>query len=414
MVEGITLVVYLSIYIGLVATTFYILSYRDHSKKERKFFLEKDLPKITVLIPAYNEESSISKTIDSIMNVDYPNDKLEIIVIDDGSEDKTFEIAKKYRSEQIKILTKKNGGKGSALNLGISKSKGEIILTMDADTVVEPQSLRNMIHSFTNPRVMAVTPAMLVHKPKTIWQRIQNMEYFLGIFLRKAFATLNAVYITPGAFSAYRKEFFEKYGDYDEKNVTEDIEMSLRIQYNGYFIDNSPEAPVYTVAPSTFRTLLVQRRRWYFGYLKNIWKYRGLVSRKYGDLGLFIIPVGLLSTFFAVYITVYSFFKVLSSAFNNFIFYTANNLSFYNFAYFNKYFLERFFFLLFTNVIFLSIIFFISVMGFYLYWARKKVGKISGLVIDLHLFFMFFAILFGFWWTISIVYAIFAKTVRWK
>ena len=131
--------------------------------------------------------------------------------------------------------------------------------------------MKNMVHYFNNPRVMAVTPTMLVHKPKTILQRVQNMEYLLGIFLRKAFATLNAVYITPGAFSAYRKEFFDKYGGYDEINVTEDIEMSLRIKYQGYFIDNSPNAPAYTIAPKNFSHLLKQRRRWYVGLLKNYW-----------------------------------------------------------------------------------------------------------------------------------------------
>ena len=412
--EFIDFIIYISICIGLVATTFYILSFIEDKKIKRKNFLDKELPAISVIIPAYNEEESIVKTIESILASDYPKNKFEVIVIDDGSKDNTLEIAKRFENKQVKVFSKENGGKATALNFGISKAKGEIIFTMDADTFVNPESMKNMVHYFNNPRVMAVTPTMLVHKPKTILQRVQNMEYLLGIFLRKAFATLNAVYITPGAFSAYRKEFFDKYGGYDETNVTEDIEMSLRIQYQGYFIDNSPNAPAYTIAPSKFKELLIQRRRWYFGYIKNISKYRGLLSKKYGDLGLFIIPVGLLSTFFAVFMIIYLFFQTLIRINEELFFLQSINYDFYSVLNFDYYFFERMLFLIFTNSIFLFILLFMFVMGFYLYWTRKRVGKLEGLIIDINLFFLFFALLYGFWWTVSLIYALFTKTVKWK
>ncbi|MFC1666162.1 glycosyltransferase, partial [Nanoarchaeota archaeon] len=274
----ITPIIYFSIYVGLIATTFYILSYLDYKKKERKFFSEDKFPFVSVLIPAYNEEKTIARTIESILKTDYPRDRFEIIVINNNSKDKTFEISKKYENSILKVYTEKKQGKACALNFGLSKAKGEIIFTMDADTQVNPDSVKKMIQPFTNPRVMGVTPAMLVYSHKNIWERIQQMEYFMGVFLRKAFATLNAVYITPGAFSCYRKGFFEKHGGYDEDNITEDIEISLRMQYKGYFIDNCPDAVAYTVVPKTFKSLFIQRRRWYFGYLKNILKYRGLLN----------------------------------------------------------------------------------------------------------------------------------------
>ena len=415
--DFISIIIYISIYIGLVATSFYILSYRDNIKKERKFFSEEELPKISVLIPAYNEEKSIAQTIESIYKSDYPKEKFEIIVIDDGSKDKTYSIAKKFESEKfpnIKVFHKENGGKGTALNFGISKASGEIIFTMDADTYVNSQSMRKMIHSFTNPRVMAVTAAMLVYKPKTIWQRIQHMEYLLGIFLRKSLATLNAVYITPGAFSAYRLEFFKKYGGYDEKNVTVDIELSLRIQYNGYFIDNCPTAPVWTIAPSTFKGLFMQRRRWYFGFLKNIVKYEKIISKNYGDLGLFVIPVGLIATFLSIFLTIYLFFKSISDISKEFLFYQSVNFDFSNVFHFNYLVFQRFFFDLFTNPVTLFILLFFSMIGFYIYYASKNIGKFTGIIVDLSLFFIFFAFLYGFWWTVSIFYTIFSKKVRWR
>lgn len=415
MVEFISIVIYVSIYLGLVATTFYILSYLDYHKKPRKFFLDSELPKVTVVIPAYNEGKSIAGTIETISKSDYPRSKFEIIVVDDGSKDDTYDVAKKYDGKYVRVFRKKNGGKGSALNFGIARAKGEIIIGMDADSFVEPQSMKNMMHYFTNPRVMAVTPAMIVYKPKNIWQRIQYMEYFLGLFLRKAFATLNAVYIAPGAFSAYRKSFFDKYGGYDENTITEDIELSLRVQYHGYFVENCPDAPVHTITPSNFLSLLIQRRRWYFGYIKNVWRYREIISnRKYGDLGLFIIPLGIISIALAVFVALYLFFKSITRVLDEITFLKSLDYHLSGVFDFNSYFFERFFFLLFTNPLFLSILFFGAIMGFYIYWASKRVGKTSGLAVNLVLFLVCFAILFGFWWSVSIVYSIFAKNVKWR
>lgn len=415
MANLITILVYISAYLGIVATTFYILSYRAYLKREKKYsFEEKNLPKVTVLIPAYNEENSIARTIKSILKSDYPRNKFEVIVINDGSKDKTYEIAKKYKSKIVKVFTKKNGGKGSALNLGISKAKGEIIFTMDADTFVESYSLKNMVHYFANPKITAVTPAMMIYKPKTIWQRIQHAEYFLGVFMRKAFASVDSVYVTPGAFSAYRKEFFEKHGGYDEDNVTEDLEIALRIQYLGYSIENSPYSPAYTISPKTFRELLIQRRRWYYGHIKNIWNYRKLISRKYGDLGMFIIPVGLLSIFFALVVFLYKLGETFSKAFNEIVFLKDFGFSSLSVSEINYHVLERFFFNLFSNEIFLFILFFMVIMGGYMVWARRKIGKTPGLAINLPLYMISFALLFSFWWSVSIVYSIFVRDLKWR
>src|SRR3972149_9930698 len=150
-----------------------------------------------------------------------------------------------------------------------------------------------------------VSPAIIIDKPKSILQRVQYIEYLLSLFLRKAFASLKSIYITPGAFSAYRKSFFGKHGGFDEGNVTEDLEMALRIQYKGYNTENCPEGPAYTIAPRKFGELMVQRRRWYFGLLINLRNYRKIMGKKYGDLGTFVIPIAIVSIFFSVFVVLY-------------------------------------------------------------------------------------------------------------
>lgn len=410
--DFISVLTYASIYIGLVAITFYVLSYFDDKRRKKDYFTDKELPTVSVIIPAYNEEESIARTIESILASDYPN-KFEIIVIDDGSKDDTFKIAKKYSRKGVKVFTKENGGKGAALNFGLSKAKGEIIFTMDADTFVEPYSMKEMVRYFKSEKVMSVTPAMVVQKPKTILQRVQQVEYALGLFLRKVFATLNSIFIAPGAFAAYRKSFFDKYGGYDEKNITEDLEVSLRIQFNGFYTENCPDAPAYTIAPGKFGELLKQRRRWYFGLIKNTIQYRKMFGRRYGDLGLFVMPIAWISILFSIIMISYVIVHVLMKLKEEVLFFGGINFDFMNSIRINSYLIERAIFSILTNPIFLSMIFFLAVFGFYLHYASKKIGKISGLVINLTLFFFLFAGLFGFWWIVSIFYSIFKKSIDW-
>ncbi len=397
---------------GLISTTFFIMSFITGEKKKKLIYTDKELSnvKVTVIIPAYNEEDTIGKTIKSVEKSNYPD--FEVIVIDDGSKDKTFEIAKKLENGRVRVFHKENGGKGTALNFGIKKATGKIIFTMDADTTVDRESMKKMVRFFKDDSVMSVTPAMVTTNPRTIVQRVQYTEYALGLFLRKAFSSLRAIYIAPGAFSAYRKAFFDKYGGYDEHNITEDLEMSLRIQYNGYHTENCPEAPAYTNAPSTFKELTLQRRRWYFGQVKNLWKYRKIISRKYGDLGAFVIPTSILSTLFSVIIVLFLFFNVLNEVKNNLLFFNSVNFDFGNALSLNLYVIERFLFLFFTMPAVLFTLFFMCILGFYTYYASKKIGKPPLMLLNWILFFLLFAIMYGFWWIFSIFYLT-KKTIKW-
>ncbi len=412
--EFIKLIIYVSIYIGLVSTTFFILSFYFGGKKKKLLYSDDELPKVSVIIPAYNEEKSIEATIKSILASDYPKDKFQVIVIDDGSKDNTFKLAKKFEKFGVKVYTKKNGGKGTALNYGLKKVNGEIVFSMDADTYVEEKCVKQMVRFFKNKNVMCVSPSILVLNPKNILQRVQYTEYIMGLFLRKAFSNVNAIHITPGAFSAYRKSFFDKYGGYDEGNITEDLELAMRIQFNGFLIEHSPESPAYTIAPNKFTHLLKQRRRWYAGLLKNSMKYYKLISPKYGDLGMFVIPIAWISVFFAVFITLYSMFKLIFEIKDEILFLNSINFDFQGIFNINYYIIERFLFLYFSNPVIIFIMVFIFFMAGYLLYASKKIGKISSPLINLPLFFLFFSVLFGFWWIVSLFYVIFNKDISWK
>ena len=191
------ILVYIITYIGLFATFFYLLNLRHY--KKGNIPQEAEDKTVSILIPAYNEAESIGKTIESALALDYPKEKLEIIVIDDGSKDDTFKLAKKYKSNKwpkVRIFSKSNGGKGSALNLGISKAENEIIVSMDADTFVQKNALKKMIACFYSDKIMSVTPSMGVYKPeisspKNPANRVLHGQLPEKIFCNSRFNTCN-------------------------------------------------------------------------------------------------------------------------------------------------------------------------------------------------------------------------------
>ncbi|MDE1848770.1 MAG: glycosyltransferase family 2 protein [Nanoarchaeota archaeon] len=411
--------IYAVTYVGLVATFFYMLNLRAYYKR-------KDLPKeaedktVSILIPAYNEEDSIERTIESALAIDYPKERLEIIVVDDGSKDGTYNLAKKYESSKkfhVRVFTKENGGKGSALNLGISKAKNDIIISMDADTSVNKDAVKKMVAHFYSDDVMSVTPSMGVVKPKSLWQRVQHIEYYTGNFLRKSFAIVNSIHITPGAFSAYRKSFFEKYGGYEVGNITEDLEIALRIQKHDYIIENAAEAVVYTIPPRRFRELLVQRRRWYIGLAKNLYRYRELFGFRKGILGTIVLPLATLSILFTVVLTFYMVIKTISQVQSDINLLTSINFNIGNLittgSFLTKNFFSTLFYNTFTNPIFILGLIFILFITFYLRFARKNMKFREGVRINTIIFIFLYAILYTFWWVVSLIYLAVNKKVGW-
>jgi len=272
-------------------------------------------PDVSIIVPAYNEEKTLAKTVDSLLDLDYPKDKLEIIIVNDGSTDRTLEIAGQYKEKGVIVLDKENGGKGSAMNLGIENASGELIASMDADSFATPESLKRMVGHFDDPGIAAVSPMMKVYKPKTIVQKIQRIEYMIMITTRKVISFFEGIPVTPGPLSIYRASVFKELGGFEEDNLTEDQEMALRIQRAHYRLRCAVSAVVYTTAPSGIRSLLQQRVRWNRGWLYNVLlrkegKYVNLMKPEYGDFGI-LFALSCIGMFLGLIILFYSFANTL-------------------------------------------------------------------------------------------------------
>ena len=255
-------------------------------------------PCVAVIVPCWNEASTVAATCDSLLALHYPKEKLEVILVDDGSTDATPKVMARFvEHTQIRIINKENGGKHTALNAGIALTKAEFIGCLDADSFVEPDALCEIISCFDDPKVAAVTCAMSVHSPNNMLQHMQNAEYLFGITFRHAIASVNGLYVTPGPFSFYRRSVVDALGGFRYGHQTEDMEMALRIQQAGYCIENAPRARVYTKTPATISTLVKQRTRWTTGFLRNVLgEYRGLIgNRRYGTLGILMLPSALVA-----------------------------------------------------------------------------------------------------------------------
>lgn len=266
-------------------------------------------PRVAVVVPCWNEATTVIPTVESLLNLDYPKDKLEVILVNDGSTDGTGVAMDTFQGHpQVTIIHKENGGKHTAVNAGIAATTAELIGCLDADSFVDPAALREIIPCFDNPQVAAATGAMSIHKPSTLVQHMQNAEYTFGISMRHAIATVNGLYVTPGPFSFYRRSVLEELGGFRFGHQTEDMEMALRIQQAGYHIDNAPRARVYTKAPATIPLLIKQRVRWTTGFIRNVLgEYRGLIfSRKHGTLGMLMLPSSLIAVVSGVFLFVLS------------------------------------------------------------------------------------------------------------
>jgi cellulose synthase/poly-beta-1,6-N-acetylglucosamine synthase-like glycosyltransferase len=295
----------------------------EPAKKRRDQTLSTKTPNIAIIVPCWNEENTIKGTVDSLLALDYPKDKLSIVLVDDGSTDNTAAVMDTFiGTPQILVVHKENGGKHTAVNMGIEKSpQAEFVGCLDADSFVEPDALREIISYFDNPKVAAVTAAMSVHEPKTWLEKMQNADYIHGITLRHVISSLNGLYVTPGPFSFYRRETILELGGFQKGHNTEDLEMALRIQRAGYIIENAPRSRVYTKTPKSIPALVKQRTRWTTGFLRNvIYDYRDMIGNpKFGTLGIIMLPLGLLANVSGILMFIVILFQFMQQVVNRFI-----------------------------------------------------------------------------------------------
>ncbi|MGH9714513.1 MAG: glycosyltransferase [Candidatus Acidiferrales bacterium] len=249
-------------------------------------------PVVSVLIPAYNEESVIVDTVRAALASNYP--KLEIIVVDDGSADRTAELVRENfgRNSHVRLLLQSNRGKPGALNNALSEAAGEIVISIDADTIVDPDAIPRLVRHFANPNVGAAAGNVKVMNRNRWLTRWQALEYITSQNLEKrAFDLLNCIPVVPGAVGAWRTNLLRSNGGFSGDTVAEDTDLTLTIRRNGWKIVYDEDAIGRTEVPDTVQALIRQRFRWTFGTLQAVWKHRDAVGKpRYGTLGWIAIP----------------------------------------------------------------------------------------------------------------------------
>ncbi len=309
------------IYLGYMFVSIYFLSlflllFKNNRKTLFSFPKTKNKYSISVLVPAYNEEDTIEETIKAIFDVDYPYLE-EVIVLNDGSKDNTGKIVKKLmkKYKKLKLIDKKNSGKGDSLNKGIKIAKGDLVAVIDADSFPAKDSFKKMVGFFDDEKVGAVTCVFVPRNRNKFIEKLQVIEYNIIAFTRKLLDYVDAIYVTPGPLALYRKSALIKIGGFDPKNMTEDIEATWHLAFEGYQRKMCLSTYATTKVPNKIKVWYRQRRRWSLGGLQCINKYKGVFLKK-GMLGLFILPffvlqlfLGLIGLSIFIYLTVTGFIK---------------------------------------------------------------------------------------------------------
>ncbi len=265
----------------------------DRIRRRKNFAAPDYKPRVAVLIPAYNEEKVIARTIRSVMMSNYKN--LRIMVIDDGSSDKTYEVALNAYPEEIAngrltVVTKPNGGKADALNYALEHMEEEIYVGIDADGVIAHDAITNMIPHFANPKIGAVAGNAKVGNRVNLWTRWQALEYITSQnFERRALDLFDVVMVVPGAIGAWRTAPVRAGGGYHTNTVAEDADLTMNLLEQGYSVIYEDRALAFTEAPVNMNGLMRQRFRWSFGILQALFKHKGAIS-KHRAMGLFALP----------------------------------------------------------------------------------------------------------------------------
>jgi cellulose synthase/poly-beta-1,6-N-acetylglucosamine synthase-like glycosyltransferase/peptidoglycan/xylan/chitin deacetylase (PgdA/CDA1 family)/spore germination protein YaaH len=274
------------IIIGLFATI-------DRFRKRKDFATPGYQPRAAVLIPAYNEEKVIARTIRSVLMSNYKN--IRIIVIDDGSTDDTYKIAtetyaKEIAAGRVSVLAKPNGGKADALNFGLSQTDEEIYVGIDADGVIAHDAITRLVCHFANPHIGAVAGNAKVGNRVNLWTRWQALEYITSQnFERRALDLFDVVMVVPGAIGAWRTAAVKAGGCYHPDTVAEDADLTMNLLEQGYAVIYEDQALAFTEAPANANSLARQRFRWSFGILQAVFKHRGAITHRRA-MGLFALP----------------------------------------------------------------------------------------------------------------------------
>lgn len=297
-------------FLALYSILIYYLTYFQNRKQMFEAPHPQKIYDLSIVIPCYNEQDSIGKTIEHHLQTNYEGLK-KIYVVDDCSKDNSYNIIQKYAKKYKQVValrTPKNTGKAAgAKNYGAKHVKTELIGFSDADSFPQKNAIEKMVGFFNDEKVGAVTSRVLVKNNKKYLEKAQGIEYKVIAFERKLLGFLDAIYVTNGPLSIYRKKAFDDVNGFDENNLTEDIEITWHFVGNGWKVHMALDAVVFTVVPNTVKAWFKQRVRWNVGGIQTIAKYKKTFF-KHGMLGYFILPffitgwvIGIVGMFFLIY-----------------------------------------------------------------------------------------------------------------
>ncbi|MEI8174487.1 MAG: glycosyltransferase family 2 protein [bacterium] len=410
------IVFYILTFLSVYVQVFFLVTFFENRKKIFKVkysnFGLASYPSVSVIVPCFNEEKSVAKTINSLLNLDYPKDKLKIIVVDDGSQDKTWEVIQQFNKiSNIKLIKKVNGGKFTALNLGLEYVDTEFFSCLDADSIVKSCAMKKIMKYFVETDTMAVIPSALVTTPTNFIQKAQEAEYDMAVFFKKIFSLIGGLNVTPGTLPVYRKKVIEMIGKFKHGHNGEDMEMAFRMQKNNLKIVQCHEAVVYTIPPNSIRVLYSQRVRWLSAFLQNIFDYKNMLFKnKYGNFGWFTLPAGIISTITVIFIFLFSLYNIFNFLINNII-----EISMVGFkAYFHhSYFKFDWFFVNINVTIFIVILSYSLLISSLLIGSRLARGK-ARFSVNLLYFVGIYSFIAPFWMMKSVYNTVLSKKTIWK
>jgi poly-beta-1,6-N-acetyl-D-glucosamine synthase len=276
-----------TLHIGFYLVCANLYDIRQFKRATRKHRSHKKLPLVSIVISAHNEEKVIVRTLESLIKLKYP--RLQVIVMDDASSDETSTLVNQFIADHPKFdmmirYKRKNVGKGRALSSAMQRfAKGELIMTLDADSVLHPMAVRNAVRYFQDdPKVAGVAANVRIIQEPGVLSLLQMLEHMIGYRSKKAYSLTNSECVIGGVGSTYRRDILEQVGFYDTDTLTEDIGLSMKIAALG----NKEHRLVYAVdvvamteGVDSFKGLLKQRFRWKYGNLQNLIKYSYLIGR---------------------------------------------------------------------------------------------------------------------------------------
>lgn len=387
-----------------------LLSRKDELFKSPKLGKNESMPKVSIIVPAYNEEETIGQSIKSLKKVDYPKAKLEIIIVNDGSRDNTSKIVNNLKGRGIIFLDNKdNKGKAACLNQGISIATGDLVACMDADSEVKSDIIRKTVPYFKDAKIGAVTVSVEVKNVNGFLQKIIKIEYIIGLSLAlKALSFFNSVNVTPGPFSIYRKKIVEEIGMFDTKSITEDLEIAYRIQKAKYKIACCINTKVRTIIPDTFKSLYKQRKRWYSGAIYTLIQHRGIFLNPKGGYFSYIIPYTFLLIFLGLFLFGFSVYLSISGIARGISFFYLTDFNFLSYIT-----LHKFDILTSGTLTFLGIAVLATTL-FSCYVCLRMVNKANKKNFGGAAAFMLMFFLYQIFWAASIFTVIFRRKVSWR